>query len=177
VKNKVPTPNVGASDALLLHEYGPNQSGGRLFRYNGHQVELDESISLTSDRAFQGYLVPYWESLAKRRTAIVFARDRKLYLDLSSGAVELLPEAAVVRHRLIGRTITVHTSAGLKEIKVFTPAWRHLTHDGMFPEDVEPIVHLMRELTDENSRERFIFLLGNGGWPEANTSQERTRER
>jgi hypothetical protein len=151
----------------LLHEYGPNHSGGRSFRYNGRHAEVDDSIALTSDRSFHGYLIPYWESLAARRTAVVFAREGKLYLDLSDGAVELLPVPADIRHRLVGRTIAVHTSAGLKEIKVFTPAWRHLTNDGMFPEDVEPIVHLMRELTDKSTRARFIYRFENGKRPEA----------
>ena len=153
--------------SLLLHEYAPNHSGGRLFRYDGQRVEEDRSIALSSDRVFNGYLVPYRESLTIKRSAVIFGREGKIYIDLSDGAHELLQAQAVIKHRLFGRTIEIQTSAGPREIKVFTPIWRHLTNDGMFPEDVEPLVHLMIELTNASSRSRFVFRFENGKWPEA----------
>jgi hypothetical protein len=156
-----------SNPSLLLHEYRPNHSAGRLFRYDGQRVEEDRSIALSSQRAFNGYLVPYWESLATKRSVIIFGREGKLYIDISGGAHELLPVHAAIRNRIFGRTIEIHTSAGPRKLKVFTPFWRYLTNDGMFPEDVEPLVHLMRELTDASSRLRFVFRFENGKWPEA----------
>ena len=153
--------------SIVLHEYGPNHAGGRAFRYCGGQVEPDDSLVLNSRHAFQGYLIPYWESPFNKQVAVVYACDGKLYLDLSSDPVELLPVRAEIRHRLTGRTIAVHTSAGIKEINVFTPFWRRLSNDGMFPEDVEPIVHLMRALTDASGRTRFLYRFEHGRWPEA----------
>jgi len=51
------------------------------------------------------------------------------------------------------------------EIKVFTPATRYLANNGMFPEDVEPLVHMLSKLCDSEKRERFLFHFNTGKWP------------
>ncbi|MFH2044114.1 MAG: hypothetical protein ABIK92_03090 [Pseudomonadota bacterium] len=64
------------------------------------------------------------------------------------------------------RKIGFFTSAGPASIKVHTPPWRYLGNDGMFPEDVEPVIHLIKTLTHSTKRIPFIAKLTTGKWPD-----------
>jgi hypothetical protein len=148
---------------ITLVEYPPNASRAPACRYDGRAVvRLNREMGL-SER-FHGYAVPYRDFGLRRRLVVVFARDGKLFIDLGKGPVELLPQPASITGAVFWHWIQVHTSAGPASLDVFTAPHRHLTNDGMFPEDVEPILDLMRKMSDQHERQRYIRVFTTGSW-------------
>ena len=152
--------------ALTLLEYLPNYPGSSpACSYDGAQiVRLKREIG--SGEVFQGYAVPYRDYRLRERVVALFAKASKLFVDVGTGAVELLPRSATTTGMALWREVRVDTSNGSLLLQVFTPPHRYLLNDGRFPEDVEPIIHLLRQLTDESCRHRYIRKFSTGYWGE-----------
>jgi len=154
-----------ASEITLL-EYLPNYPASvPACRYDGRSVtSLKRQIG--TGEIFQGYAVPYRDYKFRKRVAVVFAKEGKIFVDVGSGPAELLPQPASITGMTLWHEIQAQTSNGPLVIRVFTPPHRHLVNDGMFPEDVEPIVHLLQQLSDESNRQRYLRKFTSGSWGE-----------
>jgi len=152
---------------VLLHEYGPNHSGGgnRHVYENGVILPFDSSARDAAGFTKFGYLFPFRDFSLKRKSVVAFGNDRSIFIDVGGGAAELAISKVLVRWGPLWRKILVPTTTGEIEIKVFTPPTRYLANDGMFPEDVEPLVHMLDKLCDSEKRERFLFRFNTGNWP------------
>ena len=154
-----------STDSLLLFEYRPSGWGrARYWIYEGALHSLKQLRAPHDPEAIKGYVVPYRNGMSRRR--LVFAGvDDAMHVDIGEGLVKLLPIPAEIGSNSLWRAIKFQTSAGSHCIHVTTPFWRYLLDDGMFPEDVEPVVHLMGKMTDSR-RERFLTKFMTGKWPE-----------
>ena len=148
------------SPPVVLHEYLPNHARSGRYTYDGsHLTRFEEPTDL-----FGGYAVPFLHFSMKRKVAVFFAADAKLFMDLGSGPTELIPQPASVSGMAFWRKVHVQTASGPVVIDVFTPPFRYLGNDGMFPEDIEPMVHLLKALTHMQDREKFIRKFTTGSW-------------
>jgi hypothetical protein len=126
---------------------------------------FDSSVRDASGFTKFGYLFPFRDFSLKRKLVVTFGNDKSIFIDVGVGAVELATDDVLVRWGPFWRKVAVPTTTGVTEIKVFTPPTRYLTNDGMFPEDVEPLVHMLGKLCDSEKRERFLFHFNTGKWP------------
>jgi hypothetical protein len=150
--------------ALQLHEYRPNQQKGGAWSYTGSIDGLRRLPDSANRDSFQGYLVPYRSGLEMNQLVIAGVNG-SIHIDTGSGLVELLPTPIRVGLNPLWRPIELRTSKGYQTIHVSTPPWRYLLNDGMFPEDVEPAVHLLEKMTTE-TRHRFLAKFTTGKWPD-----------
>lgn len=148
------------SQPIVLHEYLPNSVRGGRYTYNGSRLTRFEE---TTD-SFRGYAVPFLHFNFKRQVAVFFCADARLFMDLGAGPAELAPQPASVSGIAFWRKVHVQTATDLVTVDVFTPPFRYLANDGMFPEDIEPIVHLLKVLTHAQDRERFIRKFTTDAW-------------
>jgi hypothetical protein len=154
-------------EKVLLYEYGPNHSGrGRRHVYDGGVISpFDSSMRDASDFTKFGYLFPFRDFSLKHKSVAAFGNNRSIFIDAGAGAAELVIGEVIVRWGPFWRIVVVPTTTGVVEIKVFTPPTRYLGNDGMFPEAVEPSVHMLSQLCDSEKRERFLFHFNTGKWP------------
>ena len=155
------------TDAILLYEYRPNGAGpGRQFYYSGRLEKLLEGPRELTTGARRGYLVRFRSGLLDRRSIALFGEGESIRIDDGSGPADLLPIPATIASHGLKKRVTVQTPVGARVIQVFTPPWRYFLNDGVVPEDVEPIVRLLADLTDSDSRQRFVTYFTSGNWPE-----------
>jgi hypothetical protein len=152
---------------VLLHEYAPNHRGsGRRHVYeNGEISPFNSSVHDASGFTKFGYLFAFRDFSLNRRSVAAFGTDRSIFVDVGLGARELAIGEVIVQWGPFWRKVAVPTTTGVVEIKIFTPPTRHVANDGMFPEDVEPLVHMLSKLCDSEKRERFLFHFNTGKWP------------
>lgn len=153
---------------VTIYEYGPNFSGlGRLHTYNGRETTFTGStINDEPSTRTYGYLVPFLDHSLQRRKAVLFGDGEKVFIDLEKGATEILPSGRFVVNGIFWRKLRIDTPHGFLSFWVFTPPTRYLGNDGQYPEDVEPIVHLLQTFSSATDRHRFVTYFATGKWPE-----------
>lgn len=149
----------------ILSAYLPNFRIGNDYLYNGSISTIEQRRGIRSE-SFTGYVTPYIGFCFKRKMAVFFCDSEKIFIDYGTGAAELIPSGTKVYNFIFWRKIIFQTSDGQSNLKVFTPPWRYLLNDGMFPEDIEPVIHLIEMFTNPTERVRFITRFTTGQWPE-----------
>ena len=142
---------------IELYTYRPNHRKGGYVLYGGNLGELVELGHERRVGAF-GYLLPFRDFGFGLRSAAVFESEGKIYVDLGGGPEELVLSGASVSGVLFWKKVTFHTLGGERTVNVLTQPFRYLENDGMFPADVEPIVHVLCRISNPDGAAHYIDL-------------------
>ncbi|MFZ2633189.1 MAG: hypothetical protein WA081_08285 [Desulfosalsimonadaceae bacterium] len=153
---------------MLICEYLPNnQSNSRFYEYN-EELSTVGAIDRTSlnDPKIHGWLIRFKDITLKNNTLIIFGKENKIFIDFGNGPKNFSSKEISMNFRryfnLLFLKYIDNKNFTKNKFVIFTPPWRYLFNDGMFPEDVEPIYAVARMLNIKSERVRLEKELTDG---------------
>lgn len=130
-----------------LHEAPVNT---KYFILEGNQIyATNKQEILNSSQNIIGYIFFFFSWKLKTDSCAIFPHDESLYLFHNNTFIEIEKNSVQIKKFLFWRIITIKKGSNLPIfIKLFTPPYRWLSNDGMFPETVEPLIDFLIDVND-----------------------------
>jgi len=142
---------------MLLYECLPNHKMGSIYSYNEESGNLAIINGSKVKGKINGWLVSFRDFSLRKHIVIIFAKNNHIFVDFGRGARNFYNEEIVVKfHKIVNLLyLKVHLikEGIIDKYIILIPPWRYFFNDGMFPDEVEPVYGIFKDLNDKEQRE------------------------
>lgn len=139
---------------IYLVKVSPNlhaaSAKSRYFMLEENQIyTTNKEEILSSPQSIIGYIFFFFSWKFKTEFCVIFPHNESLFLFHKNTYIEIERNSVQIKKILFWSIITIKKGNDLPIfIKLFTPPYRWLFNDGMFPEAIEPLIDFLIDVND-----------------------------